>query len=635
MATTEQAATLPGTTTGAGPGNLPASALPAAPAPAPSGTGISLTRPGTLATLSGLGFLWQQPAVRKAFPAIVALAVLIIAGSFYLWSQETPYRSVFPGMVEADQQSALELLKSANLSPRLDPSNGQVTVPVARYHEARILLSSQGIPRSQSRGILDSLKDQSPLTTSQFMEQARYNAAIEQELAKSIVQISSVQSARVHLAQVKPTSFVRERTPSKASVVVSAHPGMVVSAGQVQAIVHLVSSSVPYLAAEDVAVVDQSGNLLSKSAEQDALGMTSLQAKHKAQLEDLYRSRILQLLEPVLGEGNVKAQVDLALDFTEVETATEDFDTKNQGPKTRSEALSEERGTRTDPSGVPGALSNTAPPEPKVSSDTSTSTETKPGQEALSSKSTRNYELDKSVRHVRNAPGAIVRVSAAVVVRERVQAASKENAAKGVAPSSGYAAEELERLSGLVKGVVGFNAERGDQVTLVPAKFESSASPGSLFPWYESENLIGALKAAVAGLVVLVVLFALVRPVVQSYLPAKPAAATALPDGQAGTPGEAGMDAAAAAATGAGDAASEGADVPPEAMSMQEGETLEDFKERLKRSAPQKKSSISADMLDTANTYDDKVALIRMLVQEDSGRVATVLKNMIKQGMVA
>ena len=584
-------------------------------ATASTGTSLALPQPGPVAVLSSLGGVLQQPAVRKAMPAIVMLAILLAFATLYFWMQEAPYRAVFPGMHESDQQSAFDVLKTANLNPRIDATSGQLAVPAGRYHEARILLASQGIPKAQGRGILDSLKDQSAMTTSQFMEQARYAAAIEQELAKSITQIGSIQGARVHLAQTKQSAFVRDRERVKASVVVTPHGGRVVSPSQVQAIVHLVASSVPYLAVEDVSVVDNLGNLISKAPGDAVLGLTSVQTQHKQQVEDAYRKKILQLLEPVVGEGNVRAQVDLVLDFNQVEMASEDFDNRRTGPKTRSEVLSEERGGSGEAGGgVPGSLSNSPPGEAKINPDSTATTmaeEKKSGSSSLNSKSTRNYELDKAVRHVRTSPGNIERVSVAVVIKEREPAAATVPAgavAGKAAPAApapvAYSAEELERLASLVKGVVGFSAERGDQVNLIPAKFDLPAPVVPLTSnWYENDVTVNGLKVALAALVVVVILLTVVRPVLVSLLLPAPVAALGLPGGELGADG----------------------------MSMVDGESVDDFKTRLKKSAAPKKSSISAEMLDTANSYDDKVALVRMLVAEDSGRVANVLKNMIKR----
>ncbi len=587
-------------------------------------TALSPAAGGALASLGGLGTVLSQPAVRKSMPAILALLVVVVFGAVYFWMQEVPYRSVFPGMGEADQQTALETLKAANFAPRIDPSTGQLTVPVSRYHEARMLLSSQGLPRTQNRGILESLKDQSAMTTSQFMEQARYVAATEQELARSITQIGSIQTARVHLAQTRPSTFVRERTPSKASVIITPYSGMQVTPGQVQAIVHLVASSIPYLAASDVTVVDNLGNLISKVGTDDALGLTSLQSQHKHQIEETYRNRIVQLLEPVVGEGNVRAQVDLVMDFTQIETASEDYDARKAGPRTRSEALSEERASTPDTSGIPGALTNSPPPDSTPSKEVNTPQEPSVAAVAkLNSKTTRNYELDKQVRHVRSAQGAITRVSAAVVLRNRV-AASKEGDNNTEPGSSGFTPDEVKRFTELVQGVVGFSPDRGDVVTLMPARFEPVAAGPAPVAWYENELALNLMKAGFASIMLVVILLTVVRPVIRSYLPAPVVLAGSAEAGAAGGAmlpgGVAGADAQAAAED-------------DDDLTMRDGESLEDFKDRLKRASAPKKSSISADMLDTANTYDDKVALIRMLVREDSGRVATVLKNMIKRDL--
>ena len=582
--------------------------------PAGAATAVSVT--------STLQDVFLQPTVRKAMPGIIVLLALVLLGSIYGWVQETPYRPIFPGMVESDQQTAFENLKAANFNPRLDPTTGNLSVPLTRFHEARILLASQGLPRNQSRGVLDTLKDQTAMTTSQFMEQARYTAAIEQELAKSIAQIGTIQGVRVHLAQTKQSAFLRDRVPTKASVVVTPFGGRTIGAGQVQAIVHLVASSVPYLAPEDVSVVDNLGNLLTKTAGDAAMGLTSVQLQIKQQTEDNYRSRIVQLLEPILGEGNVRAQVDLTMNFSQVEVTTEDFDTGRQGPKTRSENLSEERASKQDAAGVPGALSNSAPAKSEEKKE-NTPTDEKAGTSSnatLNSKTTRNYEIDKVVRHVKSPMGGVERVTVAVVIKEREAAAKPKDAAAPAAPEAapapaGFTPEELERFNAVVKGVVGFKEDRGDVVNIMPAKFEPVPKSNIEVAWYENDMAANIVKVALAALILIVVLLAVVRPVVKSYL--TPAGAGGLllagPDGVAGMLPD----------DGTGKRGEDG-------LVMNEGESMEGFRDRLKKSAAPKKSSISADMLDTANTYDDKVALIRLLVAEDSGRVANVLKSMIR-----
>ncbi len=589
---------------------VPANALATTPANAgttspPATTALAPWSAGALT--QNLKVVLAQPAVRKVLPLIVMLAVLVVFGLVYAWMQATPYRPVMPGLQEADQMTAFEALKNADFKPKIDPATGQLTVPSNRYHEARILLASQGLPKTGSTG-LDALKDQSSMTTSQLMEQVKINAAMEQELARSIMQIASVQGARVHLATPKQSVFVRDRTPPKASVVISPYPGRVVSAAQVQAIVHLVSSSVPYLAPDHVTVVDNVGKLLTDSASELKLGMTAAQEQHKQQLEEVYRNRILQILSPMVGEANVRSQVNLSLDFTQIESTTEDFDTRDKGPRTRSEVMSEDRSSQRDAAGIPGALSNTPPANATANANTATAQEKSAESNGrTSSRSTRNYEIDRTVRHVRNASGGIMKVSVAVVVNERpAPPPAKDATPNPSAPTSvAYTQQELERMLQLVQGVVGYDQQRGDLVTVVPAKFEPP-SPMETIPWYLEDAVQMGFKSALLAISFIVFMLIVVKPVMRNIIGDKLAAseeeqAKALADGEL-------------------------SEEDMKMIQIGEGESLEEIKAKLKP----KKSSISIDMLDTANTYDDKVALIRMLVAEDSARVANVLKNMMK-----
>ena len=591
---------------------------------------LSPLQSGGLATASPIGSLsnlrdvMQQPAVRRAMPAIIVALVLFVFFAIYSWMQSPVHRTVLPGMSEADTQAAFESLRSANFSPVIDQQTGQLRVMSHRYHEARIHLAAQGIPKGAATGI-QSLKDQSSMTTSQFMEQVRYVAAIEQELARSVVQIATIQNARVHLALPRQSAFVRERVSPKASVVVLPYPGRVVSPAQVRAIVHLVSSSVPYLPSENVSIIDDTGRLLTDTTAEQALGLTSAQTEHKRMVEETYRNRILQLLQPLVGEENVRTQVNLLMDFTQEESTFEDFDRRQTGPRTRSEVLAEDKTQRLEPQGVPGALANTPPADAAFTTDGKATPEPGNGAQTISTRQTRNYELDRAVRHVKSATGNIQRVSVSVVINDRLKVpaangdkpADKDGKANGDTPAdaaangngSGYTPAELDRLVELVRGVVGFDAARGDVVTLVPARFEPPTPMEPVMPWYESHTLMEAVKSAVAALVFMLILLVVVRPVMRSFM----------------GPSKAELEAAQAAAAAA---AAESADdeIEEGVIEVGEGETLEAIKARLKP----RKSTISADMLDTANTYDDKVAIIRMLVADDSGRVANVLKGMIK-----
>ena len=549
----------------------------------------------------------QQPAVRKAMPAIIAflsVAVFLIA---YSWLQDPVYRTVYPGLSESDRQMAFEALSGADFKARIDSGTGELKVPDDRYHEARIFLASRGLPQEGTGGGISGLTDEASMTSSQFMEQVRYVSAMEQELARSITQINTIRSARVHLASPKQSVFVRNRTPAKASVVVSPYPGRQVSRSQVEAITHMVSSSIPYLATEDVVVVDQRGKLLTDANNFASMQLNSAQMEHKQRLEETYRNRIDALLMPVVGMGNVRAEVDIQIDYTEEESTFEEYDGNNNGPKARSEVLSLDQDATQKAQGIPGATTNTIPEAPQaIVNGQLNADESDAGMRTSSSTTTRNYEMDRTVRHVKRQGGSVERISVAVVINEPVGQVSDGDDPAAVLAAQSFTALELERFTDLVKGVVGYDGDRGDVVTIVSAKFEKPAPFESAVVWYENHQIISAIKTLGAAIVFLFILFGVVRPVVKAYLPA--------------------LDESLAEGAQSSSKDGELNDEEMRLIEMGDGESLEDIKAKLKP----KKSTISAEMLDTANTYDDKVALVRLLVAEDSGRVANVLKKMIR-----
>ncbi len=595
---------------------------PANPAPATTGGALAATDPAGGALTAGAGGVlapvktWAaQPQVRKVLPYMLLAIALLLFGLAYSWINAPTYRPLLGTVLsEADQQSALEALRQAEFKPVLDPASGQITVPASRYHEARLFLASKGLPKSGPAG-LDGLKDQSAMTTSQFMEQVRYVAAMEQELARTILQIQSVQHARVHLAMPKQSAFVRDKTPPKASVVITPFAGRSVTHDQVQALIHLVSSSVPNMSSNNVTVVDHQGKLFTESSTEAALGMTAAQAQHKQKLEELYRQRVTQILSPIVGDANVRSQVNMSLDFTQTEFTSEDYDRRDKGPKTRSESLSEDKTSQKEAAGVPGSLSNTAPPTPTTTTQTTTNTPVggdTQGTATTNSRATRNFELDRSVRHVKEATGTVDRLSVAVVINERppIPGTKNDKGEVGEPKPNPYTAEEHEQMQALVRGVVGFSQERGDVVTVVQAKFEPEQVIDLSIPWYKDDAVLSNLKSALLGLLFLAFLMTVVRPAVMAALKKdEPVADPALLAGPA-----------AALADG------ELSEADLANIQLGEGETLEDIKAKLKP----KKSNIPLEMLDTANTYDDKVALVRMIVADDTARVASVLKNMIK-----
>jgi flagellar M-ring protein FliF len=322
----------------------------------------------------------------------------------------------------------------------------------------------------------------------------------------------------------------------------------------------------------------------------------------------VYRNRILQILSPMVGEANVRSQVNLSLDYTQIESTTEDFDNRDKGPRTRSEVLAEDRSASRTAEGIPGSLSNTPPAEPTTTNNTQVDASKGQSESGnkLSSRSTRNFELDRTVRHVRNATGGVMKVSVAVVVNERpAPPPAKDAPVVPNAPTSlAYTPQELEQMQQVVRGVVGFDPQRGDIVSVVPAKFEPAMALETI-PWYLEDAVQTGIKSGLLALSFIVFMLIVIRPIMRNIYVDKAAEAeqakAALSDGEL-------------------------SEDDMRMIQIGEGDSLQEIKAKLKP----KKSSISMDMLDTANTYDDKVALIRMLVAEDSGRVANVLKGMIK-----
>ena len=601
------------------------------------------------ASLPNLNEILAQPAVKKATPAIMVAVLLVFLVASYMAMQDPVYRPIFPGMTEADRQVSSETLKEGGFSPRVNRSTGQLEVDASSYHEARIFLASKGLPSEGTASGFEALSSSASITTSQFMEQANYAAAVEQELAKSIIRISSIKHARVHLALPKQSVFVRDRTPPKASVVVTRFAGRNIDREQVNAIINLVAASIPYLNPTDVVVVDSLGNLLSDETRESPLGLTSAQLAHKQRFETTYRNRIYELLGPIYGENNVRAQVDVELDFTEVESTFETYDPNEKGERTRSEVLSLDRTATADAEGVPGATTNQPPAESEFNLDGRATAENFSNLgETVSSRTTRNYELDRIVRTVKDANGQVLKVSVAVAVN-RFAPGEYPQPPEGIAPEDFEGPElpeisenELTSVNNLVRGVVNFDAERGDQVTVVATPFDPPTALEDLMPWYENVLLLNTIKGVFAMTVFLLIAYILIRPIAYKLLgiplpherkaaeaAAKAAAAEQLaaqpvlgPDGTPLPPGAVGVNENGEPVDANGEVI-----VPEAEIEIGEGESLEEIRAKLKP----KKSAISADLLDTANTYEDKVALIRMLVQEDSGRVANVLKGMVRQ----
>ena len=275
----------------------------------------------------------NQPGVQRTLPAIVMLFSLAALAFIYSYVSAPVGRPLFSELSDADRQVAYDaLLAGGEYGAYLDTNTGLLMVPEDKYFSAKLFLASQNIPRSASTAGFESLLENSSMTTSRNMELGLMRTQLQRDLEQTIGQIGSVRKARVHIAEPQQSPFIKNRAPAKASVYIEPYSGRQLTQTNIQAIVHLVSSSIPYLPAENVTVIDNRGALLSGPREQDnAMSLTMSQTEHELSIEDTYRSRIDQLLGAIVGYDNVNAQVDVMLNFTAVETTYEDFDRDNTG----------------------------------------------------------------------------------------------------------------------------------------------------------------------------------------------------------------------------------------------------------------------------------------------------------------
>lgn len=477
---------------------------------------------------------------------IVALLALLVAVG--MWYTAPTYDVLYRGLAEEDAGQIMEALQKANIPFKIDTRSGALMVASDQVHAARLKLAAQGLPKGTVNG-LEALEKQDSFGVSQFMETARYQHALEGELARSVMTIGAVESARIHLAFPKDTVFARQQQPPTASVLIRLRPGRVLDEGQVAAIVHLVASSVPKLQPGQVSVVDQNGNLLTRTSRDGAgaAGPNLDQLEYTRRVEERYARRVEDLLTPVWGAGRVRAQVSLDIDFNVSEETAEYYEPRAEPRPVRSEQLLEEHNPRPNASGIPGALSNqppgtavapeVVPPPPAAANPANpeAAAQAPPPQLPTRKEVTRNYELDKRITQVRREPGRVLRVSAAVVIDDRVTFQD------GKPVRTAVTAEEMERIQELVKQAVGFNAERGDSINVFSATFAPSSLSAldalktmdeTPLPMWQEAWFLELVKWGVIGLLSLLFLFMVLRPAMRRLLP--PPVATPALEGAAG-----------------------------------------------------------------------------------------------------
>ena len=543
--------------------------------------------------LSTVRKFFAEPSVQRSIPTAAAALVAFFGLMAYLFLQQPERTTLYASLPENEKARIVDALKNANVDVALDPSSGEVLVPTNDFHRSRILLAAQGLPASMPDGYKQ-LEDM-PMGTSRSVENMRLKHSQEIELARSISEIDSIVSTRVHLAIPEKSVFVRNNPEPTASVMVQMANGRVLGRQQVDAIVHLVSSSVPGMPKQNVTIIDQNGSLLSQGNSDVAGRLSDSELEYRMRLENIYRMRIVSLVTPIVGAGNVNAQVNLDIDFTRSELTEEKVDP--QGNALRSEQLSSDETTERRARGIPGAVANTPPSETELAQiEEQQEGADGPSTRTKSSNEVRNYEVSRVISTTQNPSNQIARVFASVLVSDQ----EIMNPETGVTETQPLPQEKLDEIRELVRNAIGIDDERGDNLTVSSAPFVG-AVVGERVEWYEQPWFEDVSQQIFTILTLAIVALGVIRPLLNRIL--VPVSA-----------GEPGLMVV-------GEPEDES-----ESVEVSEGESLEDIKAKLKP----KKQSISADMLDTANSYDDKVAVIRLIVGEESGRVSNVFRAMMQ-----
>ena len=468
---------------------------------------------------NGLSLLTQSQKIKLAAGLLALLGIGLAA--IYM-NRQPDWRVLFANLSDKDGGAIVAQLSQMNVPYRHAEGGGAIMVPADKVHDIRLRLASQGLPKGTVNGF--ELMEANRFGMTQFQERLTFQRGLEGELTRSIQSLSSVQTARVHLALPNQNGFFREQQKASASVLLTLHPGRTLDRAQVTGIVHLVASSVPEMSPRAVSVVDDAGSLLSNPPDAGQGSTDTQKLQYVQQIEQLYTRRILDMLEPLVGAGNVKAQVTADVDFSLVESTSEQH-TPNQGgapSAVRSQQVVEDGAPPSaQPSGVPGAVSNQPPAQgtaPINGPAAPVGVAAQGGSDKAGSQrreSVVNYEVDKTVKVVRESAGNIRRLSAAVVVNHR---AFTDRAGKPL--TSPIPPEQLEQMTALVRETIGFNKERGDSVNLVHAPFRQEKAPEvePIVWWKQTEQIeLARSLAAPAGLLALglVVFFGVVRPLVR------------------------------------------------------------------------------------------------------------------------
>ncbi|MFP3516677.1 flagellar basal-body MS-ring/collar protein FliF [Pseudomonas sp. SIMBA_077] len=583
----------------------------------PAKTGLGGGK-GPLFGLSFLDNLAEMTMLRQVGLMVGLAASVAIGFAVVLWSQQPDYRPLYGSLAGMDAKQVMDTLAAADIGYSVEPNSGALLVKADDVSRARLKLAAAGVSPTDGNIGFEILDKDQGLGTSQFMEATRYRRGLEGELARTISSLNNIKAARVHLAIPKSSVFVRDERKPSASVLVELYPGRSLEPSQVLAIINLVATSVPELTKSQVTVVDQKGSLLSDQVQNSELAMAGKQFDYSRRMESMLTQRVHNILQPVLGNDRYKAEVSADLDFSSVESTSEQFNPDQ--PALRSEqSTSEQRTASNGPQGVPGALSNQPPSPATAPAQTGQPAAggagmVQPGQPLLDangqqimdpatgqpmlapypadkrSQSTRNFELDRSISHTKQQQGKVNRLSVAVVIDDQTTL----NPANGEVTHTPWNADQLARFTRLVQDAVGFDASRGDSVSVINVPFSTERSEVIAdIPFYSQPWFWDIAKQALGVLFILVLVFGVLRPVLNNI------------SGNGRNKQVVGI----------------GNDAEMGAMGGLDGELGND---RVSLSGPQ-----SIMLPSPSEGYDAQLNAIKSLVAEDPGRVAQVVKEWI------
>lgn len=445
---------------------------------------------------------------------LVVATALTLGIGLIVWTMQPEFVPVSEQGGREDALQIIEILTSSNVEYKLDPSTGLVLVPKDQAAQVQMSLAASGLSTERQPMGLELLQQDTSLGTSHFTESARYQHALETELSRTIGSMRNVESARVHLAIPKQSVFIRDREQASASIMIKPKTGRSIEEEQVNAVINLVASSIPYLESGQVTVVDQWGRLLS-TGDDSTSGATRDQYQYARKLEKLYSDRIESLLTPIVGPGRVRAIVTADLDFSINEQTQESFEP--DAAQMRSEQVDTQVNRGGAAIGVPGALSN----QPPGNGTTDPEVPGAPNTEQTineSASSVKNYELDKTITHVRQLPGNIRRLSAAVIIDDRLEAN-----AEGELVRTPLNEEELAEYTQLAQEAVGFSEQRGDSVVVFNRSFKpvEELLPIQPLPIWQQSWVWNMVRQVLVGLSVLLLVMLVLRPAVKRLVPAR------------------------------------------------------------------------------------------------------------------